>query len=104
MAADALGAAPERVMLGGMSEAWTVSSLGEKISEILRDDLLSVGPEFSSESNLIESGLDSLTLTQLLLAIEEATGVWVDESLLTPEILETSNSLAVCVHELLDRG
>jgi hypothetical protein len=33
-----------------------------------------------------------------MLSIEEATGVWVDESLLTPENLKTSETLAACVH------
>ena len=69
------------------------------IHRILRDELLSVGEEFTRTSNLVAAGLDSLAVTQLMLSIEEATGVWVDESLLTPENLETSESLAACVHE-----
>jgi hypothetical protein len=36
-----------------------------------------------------------------MLSIEENTGVWVDESLLTPENLESSETLAACVHEHL---
>ena len=51
------------------------------------------------QSNLIESGLDSLAVTQLMLAIEEATGVWTDESLLTPENLETAETLAASIYE-----
>ena len=39
---------------------------------------------------------------ELLLAIEESTGVWVDEGLLTPEILESSVTLAACVHGLIE--
>jgi acyl carrier protein len=56
---------------------------------------------FSLQSNLIEAGLDSLAVTQLLLSIEERTGVWVDESLLTPENLESSVTLATLVYEQL---
>ena len=33
-----------------------------------------------------------------MLAIEESTGVWVDESLLTEETLASAESLAACVH------
>ncbi len=55
----------------------------------------------SSKSNLVEAGLDSLAVTQLMLSIEEVTGVWMDESLLTPENLETSETLATCVYEQL---
>ena len=47
--------------------------------------------------DLIEAGLDSLGVTQLMLSIEEFTGVWVDESLLTPENLESAESLASLV-------
>jgi len=78
---------------------WTRERLVELIHRILRDDLLSVGQDFTPASNLIEAGLDSLAVTQLMLSIEETTGVWVDESLLTPENLESSETLAACVHE-----
>jgi len=74
--------------------------LAELVVEIVRGELLSVGPDFSARSNLVEAGLDSLALTQLLLAIEERTGIWVDESLLTPENLESAETLADCVYAL----
>ena len=70
------------------------------IFDILRTQLLSVGSEFTERSSLVDAGLDSLAVTQLLLAIEETTGVWVDESLLTPENLANAESLAACVYEL----
>ena len=74
------------------------------IFDILRTQLLSVGNEFTERSSLVDAGLDSLAVTQLLLAIEEATGVWVDESLLTPENLASAESLAACVCELQRRA
>ncbi len=77
---------------------WTKETLEQKVFEILRDDILSVGDGFSVESDLVEAGLDSMAVTQLMLAIEESTGVWVDESLLTPENLASARSLAACVH------
>lgn len=82
---------------------WTREELTRRIFEILRDDLLQVDDAFTPESDLVAAGLDSLAVTQLLLAIEEQTGVWVDESLLTPEILQNAETLAACVHEQLDR-
>jgi acyl carrier protein len=78
--------------------AWTPEQLTELIFRVLRDDLLTPDGDFSPKSNLIDSGLDSLAVTQLLLAIEEATGIWADESLLTPENLETSETLAASIH------
>jgi len=80
---------------------WSREALVERVHAILRDDILAVGTEFSPRSNLVESGLDSLAVTQLLLSIEESTGVWVDESLLTPENLRTSETLADLVFERL---
>jgi acyl carrier protein len=77
---------------------WTRERLAELIHRILRDDLLEVSDDFTPRSNLIEAGLDSLAVTQLMLSIEESTGVWVDESLLTPENLESAETLAACVH------
>lgn len=83
---------------------WDTGALSEKICAILREELLDVGDDFGPESNLIEAGLDSLAVTQLLLSLEEATGVWMDESLLTPEILETANTLAACLIVELGNG
>ena len=74
------------------------------IFDILRTQLLSVGSEFTERSSLVDAGLDSLAVTQLLLAIEEVTGVWVDESLLTPENLASAETLAACVCELQRRA
>jgi acyl carrier protein len=79
------------------------AELAQRICTILREELLSVGDDFSPTSDLIESGLDSLALTQLMLSIEEITGVWVDESLLTFENLRSSETLAACVQEHLER-
>lgn len=76
--------------------------LTQRVFEILRDELLEVDGTFTPQSNLVEAGLDSLAVTQLMLSIEEATGVWVDESLLTPENLASAESLAACVHGQLD--
>jgi acyl carrier protein len=79
----------------------TREELEERIFDIVRQDILSVDDSFTKESNLIEAGLDSLALTQLMLAIEENTGVWVDESLLTEETLASVSSLSALVHESL---
>jgi len=79
----------------------TRDELEQRIFDIVRQDILSVDDSFTKESNLIEAGLDSLALTQLMLAIEENTGVWVDESLLTEETLASVKTLSALVHESL---
>jgi acyl carrier protein len=79
----------------------TRDELTRRVFEILRDQLLDVGADFTPRSNLVAAGLDSLAVTQLLLAIEESTGVWVDEGLLTPESLASAEALASLVHAQL---
>jgi len=79
----------------------TQEELTQRVFEILRDGLLDVGDDFTPRSNLVAAGLDSLAVTQLMLAIEESTGVWVDDSLLTPEHLESAESLASLVYRQL---
>ena len=82
----------------------TREDLTRRILEILRDDILDAGAGLSERSNLVEAGLDSLAITQLMLAIEETTGIWVDESLLTPENLESVETLAALVHRQLPQA
>jgi acyl carrier protein len=82
----------------------TKQELEKRIFDIVREDILTVGEGFTPESNLVEAGLDSLALTQLMLAIEEATGVWVDESLLTEETLASVTTLAALVHGNLEQA
>ena len=90
--------------MGNPTAEWTREALEQRIFEILRDDILSVSSEFTVDSDLMDAGLESMAVTQLMLAIEESTGVWVDESLLTPENLASARSLAACVHEQLSNA
>ena len=74
--------------------------LTDLVFAILRDQILSPAADFTPQSNLVASGLDSLAVTQLLLCIEERTGVWVDEGLLTPETLASAmRSLVLGAHK-----
>jgi len=79
----------------------TLDSLTTCVFEILRDEILEVDSGFDPKTDLVEAGLDSLAVTQLMLSIEERTGVWIDESLLTPENLESAEALAALVHAQL---
>jgi acyl carrier protein len=82
-------------------EGLTRELLTQRVYQILRDELLDVDASFTTHSNLVDAGLDSLAVTQLLLWVEETTGIWVDESLLTPENLESAESLATLVFQQL---
>jgi acyl carrier protein len=76
----------------------SIESLKELIVEFLREELSDLSDDFDTKSDLVEAGLSSLLAVQLLLAIEERTGIWVDESELTPENLASVEALARCVH------
>ncbi len=79
----------------------TREELIEHVHRVVRDEILSADASFTPQSNLVDAGVDSLALTQILLSIEERTGFWMDESLLTPESIESSETLASLVHEQL---
>lgn len=81
-----------------MGELHSVESLETLILEVLREELLDVADDFDAKSDLVAAGLTSMAAVQLLLAIEERTGIWVDESELTPENLASVEALARCVH------
>ena len=82
---------------------WTRAQLVECVLESVRQ-LLAVGADFNPQSDLVAAGLDSLAVTQLMLAIEERTGIWIDESRLTPNNLRSAETLAACVYEQLADG
>ena len=82
----------------------TQDSLLARVFEVLRDEILAVDSGFTPQTNLVEAGLDSLAVTQLMLSIEESTGIWVDESLLTPENLENAEALAALVYRELSNA
>ena len=77
---------------------WTHDDVVRCVVETVRE-LLAL-ESFDAGSPIV-GALDSLAITQLVLAIEEKTGVWVDESLLTPENLATAETFAACVHAQL---
>jgi acyl carrier protein len=79
----------------------TREEITQRVYRVLRDEILAADDSFTPRSNLIAAGLDSLALTQLMLSIEESTGVWVDESFLTPEHFESAESLAALVYDQL---
>jgi acyl carrier protein len=82
----------------------SIEELTAVVFRILRDEILVAASEFSTRSNLIDAGLDSLAVTQLMLSIEESTGVWLDESFLTPENLESVETLAALVQKQIPEG
>lgn len=54
----------------------------------------------SEDTNLIEAGLDSMIMIELLLFIEEKYGFWIPEAYLTEEIFKNIKALSTSIIEL----
>ncbi len=80
---------------------WDRPALESLLLETLEEEILETSGELGPDSSLEESGLDSLGLTQLLLRVEEETGLWLDDRYLTPEHLRTVRTLASCIENAL---
>ena len=68
----------------------TEKEIAEKIAKIAYD---AVGAELNEEENLKESGIDSLSLVAVIVAIEEAFGVAFSDDDLDPANLITLDDL-----------
>ncbi|HZR81792.1 MAG TPA: acyl carrier protein [Candidatus Binatia bacterium] len=80
-------------------------SLERQVLTLLRERLLDLPPEFGPTDRLVEAGLDSMAVMQLLLLVEEKYGVWLPESDLLPENLESVRSFArLLARRLEERG
>jgi acyl carrier protein len=82
----------------------TRAELTQHVFEVVRDQILGGASDFTPQTNLVDAGVDSLALTQILLSIEERTGFWLDESRLTPESLRSAEALASLVFDALASG
>ena len=70
------------------------SSRKTKLLELVSQDVLEVGPDFNSQSNLFDAGLDSMAIMQLLLLIEQNFGVRLPAAKLTQKHFSSIDDLA----------
>ena len=68
--------------------------LEQQLVQLVSERLLETQPGFDAESNLYDSGLDSMAIMQLLILLEEEYGVAVPESELTRQNFSTVRSVA----------
>ena len=69
-------------------------SLEQQLVQLVSERLLETQPGFDADSNLYDSGLDSMAIMQLLILLEEEYGVAVPESELTRQNFSTVRSVA----------
>jgi acyl carrier protein len=68
-------------------------SLEQQLVQLVSERLLETQPGFDADSNLYDSGLDSMAIMQLLILIEEEYGVALPESALTRQNFSTVRSV-----------
>ena len=70
------------------------ANLEQQLVALISERLLETPPGFNEDSDLYESGLDSMAIMQLLILIEEEYGVALPESELTRQNFSTVRSIA----------
>jgi len=76
-----------------------LAHLDQQLVTLVCERLLETQPGFGPDSNLYESGLDSMALMQLLILVEEEYGVSIPESALTKQNFSTVRHLSQLIVE-----
>ena len=79
-------------------------AIAEELCQFARANLVASGAQFDAHSSLVDAGIDSFALVELLLHCERTFGVRVPESHLTRKNLASVAALADCIAELAGSG
>ena len=71
----------------------------DSIRELIDGQLVELSPEFGTEDDLFEAGLDSMAIMQLLLLIEENFGVEIPMGEVTRDNFHNTAAIARLVKE-----
>lgn len=74
--------------------------LAERLLARIRADLLETGTDFGIDSDLFAAGLDSMSIMQLSLIIEEEFGTQMPDRLITRETFSTARRIAAAIREV----
>lgn len=74
-----------------------VTPLAERLLARIRTDLLETGPDFGIDSDLFDAGLDSMSIMQLMLLIEQEFGVQLPDRLVTRTTFATARQIAEAI-------
>lgn len=74
------------------------------ITEILKEGFSEIDiNEDQEDSNLIELGLDSISLIRIIVAIEERFGIEIPDEYLVLSEIDTINKISHITYDMLDR-
>jgi acyl carrier protein len=84
-----------------MKNNWTYEEVEAGLLEIVRSQK-QLDDTFTSQSDLAATGLDSLTMVRILIAVEEKFGVWLEGDALNRENLRNVEMMARSLKAVLD--
>ena len=79
-----------------------VAEIETKLLEFLKRDVFAPEVVVTSETDLLASGFDSMSLVRVLLFIEQSYGFWLPEGEITGDALQNTRSLATTAARLLN--
>ncbi|MFJ6215524.1 acyl carrier protein [Streptomyces sp. NPDC092296] len=79
----------------------TTDALRDALATVLKKDLPELTPELRLFSDL---ALDSTSVIELLMALEDTLGLQIDPDQLTPEVFETVGALSEYIDACLSAG
>lgn len=74
-------------------------AIAERLLARIRTDLIETSGEFGIDSDLFAAGLDSMSIMQLTLLIEEEFGAHLPDRLITRETFSTARQIAAAIRE-----
>jgi len=74
-------------------------SLEKRLELLIGERILSLGPDFTADSDLYENGLDSMAIMQLLLVLEEEFSVSIPVESVSRKNFQTVRAVAVLLRE-----
>ncbi len=80
----------------------TKEAITQTLVQFVKNNILAKDVEFSSSSSLAKTGVDSYSVIEIILFIERQYGVVIPDTLLVPANLNSVDSLAGCVFQLLN--
>jgi acyl carrier protein len=84
-----------------MKNNWTYEEVEAGLLEIIRSQK-QLDDTFTSQSDLVAAGLDSLTMVRILIGVEEKFGVWLEGDALNRENLRNVEVMARSLKAVLD--
>ena len=79
----------------------TATSIAESLCTFIRSNLVAEGVEVTPDKPLVQMGLDSFSLIEIVLFVERQYGLQLPDEALSQENIYSSQTLANYIHQCL---